>query len=96
MLEFRLEIASYRLEVGGAGLLHLDLDGAVPGIDIVELLLPAQARVLLHLGVEVLVDVEGQAAEAEVEPQVVEGGILVGMEPLLADVAAQGVGAQQQ
>ena len=53
-LEPRLEPGADLLQVLGGGRFHLDLDRAVPRINVIELLLVGLARVLFGLAVKVL------------------------------------------
>ena len=83
-------------EVARYGALHFHLACAVAWVNVVELALAAQAGVGLHLGVEVLADVERQHVAREEEPQVVEAGVVVGVEHPLLEVLLQALGAQEQ
>ena len=83
-------------QVGGGGLLHLYLHVAVGRVHVVKLLHAAGPRVLFHLGVEVLVQVQQLALAAQVEPEVVESGILIGGEFWLTGPVAKQLAAYQQ
>ena len=82
--------------MGRAGLLHLHLSVAVARVNIVKLLLPAQPGIALHLGIEILVHVDGQHAPAQEEAQVVEGGKTVLRQAGLSHIVAKAVGADKQ
>ena len=56
---------------------HLHLSAAVARVNIVELLLSAQSRIVLNLSVKELIDVQRQLFSADEEPKVIEGGELV-------------------
>ena len=75
---------------------HLDLTTAIARIDIVELLLSAQPRIVLHLRIEELVDVEGQLLSANEEPQVVERRKLVVVQVFLPRIRLQLLGSEQK
>ena len=68
---------------------HFHLTAAVAGVNIVELLLSAQPRVVLHLSIKELVDVQRQLLAADAEAEVVEGSELIVMQVFLSDVFLQ-------
>ena len=79
-----------------ASSLHLYLSAAVAGVNVVELLLSAQPRVALHLGIKELVDVQGQLLSADEEPEVVERRELVVVQVLLSDILLQHLRPEEQ
>ena len=76
-VEFGSQIAADFLEMGGAGLLHLNLDAAVLGVDVVKDFFAALAVVQGDVAVEVLVDVDDGGDAAQTQAQVVETGGIV-------------------
>ena len=68
---------------------HFHLTAAVARVNIVELLLSAQPRVVLHLSIKELVDVQRQLLAADEEAEVVEGSELIVMQVFLSDVFLQ-------
>ena len=79
-----------------AGPFHLHLAGTIARVNIVELLLSAQACVVFHLSIEELIDVQRQLLPADEEAQVVESSELIRMQVLLADVFFQHLRAEQK
>ena len=77
VLELRFQIAADGLQVCGAGLLHLDLDGTVLRIHVVEDLLAALAGIGLHVVIQELVDVLQRPFLGNLQAQVVHAGELV-------------------
>ena len=95
MLEFRREVAADVFQVGGAGLFHLDLDGAVLRIHVVEDLFAALAGVGLHVVIEELVDVLQRAFLRNLQTKVVHTGeLIVDVHP--ADRLDQGTAAVEE
>ena len=79
----------------GAGCLHLNLAVAVARIDVVKLLLAAQAGVGLHFRVKVFVDVYQLMMLRQLEAQVVQAGVAIVGRHAVGSFF-QRVGAQQQ
>ena len=71
------QVATYLLEMLGAGGFHLNLPATIARVDIVENLLAALARVKLDIAVEILVDVADVGKLRQLQAQVIQAGVLI-------------------
>ena len=76
--------------------LHLHLTAAIARVDIVELLLPAQPRIVLHLRIEELIDVQRQLLTTDEEPEVIERSKLIVVQVFLLRISLQGLCSKQE
>ena len=80
----------------GAGTLHFELYGTVGGVDIVELLLPAQTVVIVEFLVEGFGEMADAALAGEIESEGVEGGETIAGGHLREEMVEKGRGEHPQ
>ena len=75
---------------------HFYLTTAIARVDIIELLLSAQPRIALHLGIEELIHMQGQLLTADEESEVIESRKLIIVQILLSDIFLQHFSTEEQ
>ena len=83
-------------QMAGYGTFHLHLARPVSGVYIVKLFLSAQTGVALHLCVQELIHMNRQRAAADEKTQVIQGGMLIGVQMALANIFLQRLGLDEQ